>query len=94
MEINLNTLVHNLNYYRSELKPTTKLMAMVKAMSYGSGKFWDCQYPSVSSCRFAVAYTDEGVELREAASPFDHGDEPEVQSFEAMILLSPRTGDV
>ena len=39
LEINLTALVNNLNYYKSLLKPQTKLMAMVKAFSYGSGSF-------------------------------------------------------
>ena len=37
MEVNLDNLVSNLNYYRSRIRPTTKLMAMVKAASYGAG---------------------------------------------------------
>jgi len=39
LEINLNALVHNLNYYRGKLDPGTKVMAMVKAFSYGSGSY-------------------------------------------------------
>src|SRR4030095_14913108 len=39
MEINLDSLIHNLHQYQSKLKPTTKLMAMVKAFSYGSGSY-------------------------------------------------------
>ena len=38
-EINLNAMVNNLNYFRSKLKQGTKVMAMVKAFSYGSGSF-------------------------------------------------------
>lgn len=67
LEINLNALVHNLNYFRSLVKPTTKLVAMVKAFSYGSG-FYEIasmlQYQGVDY--LAVAFADEGVELREA----------------------------
>ena len=37
MEVNLEALVRNLNYYRSRISPTTKIMAMVKAFSYGAG---------------------------------------------------------
>ena len=37
LEVNLNSMLHNLNFYRSKLKPETKLMVMVKAFSYGSG---------------------------------------------------------
>lgn len=67
MEINLNAIVHNLNEYRSRLNKGVKLMAMVKAFAYGSGsaevasllQFHKADY-------FAVAYADEGVELRKA----------------------------
>jgi alanine racemase len=67
MEINLNKLFSNLNFYKSKLKPGVKLMAMVKAFSYGSGSFEVAnilQYNKVDY--LAVAYTDEGIELREA----------------------------
>ena len=39
LEINLNAMVHNLNYFKSKLKADTKIVAMVKAFSYGSGSF-------------------------------------------------------
>lgn len=67
MEINLNALLNNLNYYKSKLKPGVKVMAMVKAFSYGSGTFELAnmlQYNKVDY--LAVAYTDEGVALRQA----------------------------
>lgn len=65
MEVNLDNLISNLNYYRSLLRPTTKLMAMVKASSYGAGKVEVAsalQYNHVDY--LTVAYTDEGVDLR------------------------------
>ena len=37
MEIDLDAMVHNLNFYKQKLSPTTKVMAMVKAFSYGTG---------------------------------------------------------
>jgi alanine racemase len=67
LEINLNALVHNLNYYRSQLTNGTKIMAMVKAFSYGSGS-----YEIAGALQFhhadylTVAYADEGIELRKA----------------------------
>ncbi|WP_374951350.1 bifunctional UDP-N-acetylmuramoyl-tripeptide:D-alanyl-D-alanine ligase/alanine racemase [Mucilaginibacter sp.] len=67
MEINLNTLLSNLNFYKARLQPGVKLMAMVKAFSYGSGSFEVAnilQYNKVDY--LAVAYTDEGIALREA----------------------------
>ncbi|HEY0243931.1 MAG TPA: bifunctional UDP-N-acetylmuramoyl-tripeptide:D-alanyl-D-alanine ligase/alanine racemase [Mucilaginibacter sp.] len=66
MEINLNALLNNLNFYRSKLKQGVKVMAMVKAFSYGNGTFELAnvlQYNKVDY--LAVAYIDEGVFLRE-----------------------------
>ena len=66
MEINLNALLNNLNFYRAKLHPGVKVMAMVKAFSYGSGTFELAnvlQYNKVDY--LAVAYIDEGVSLRE-----------------------------
>ncbi len=65
MEIDLNKMVSNLNYFKSQLHPGVKLMAMVKAFAYGSGseevanllQFHQVDY-------LGVAYTDEGVDLR------------------------------
>jgi Alr-MurF fusion protein len=65
MEIDLNKMVHNLNFFKSKLKPTVKLMAMVKAFAYGSGSEEVAnllQYHKVDY--LGVAYADEGVELR------------------------------
>ena len=65
MEIDLGNMVHNLNYFRASLKPTTKIMAMVKAFAYGSGSKEVAsllQYHKVNY--LGVAYADEGVELR------------------------------
>ncbi len=65
LEINLESLASNLNYFRSKLQPGTKVMAMVKAFAYGSGteianllQFQRVDY-------LAVAYADEGAALRE-----------------------------
>ena len=98
MEINLTAMVHNLKEYQQKLLPSTKLMAMVKAFSYGSGsvevarllQFYKVDY-------LAVAYADEGVELRlggitlpimvmnvdEAGfdALLEHNLEPEIYSF-------------
>ncbi|MFB9844850.1 bifunctional UDP-N-acetylmuramoyl-tripeptide:D-alanyl-D-alanine ligase/alanine racemase [Mucilaginibacter ginsenosidivorans] len=65
LEISLNALLNNLNFYRAKLKPGVKVMAMVKAFSYGSGTFEVAnmlQYNKVDY--LAVAYIDEGVALR------------------------------
>jgi len=65
MLIDMGKLVHNLNYFKSKLKPGVKVMAMVKAFAYGSGSEEVAnllQYHRVDY--LGVAYADEGVELR------------------------------
>lgn len=87
LEINLNALVHNLNYYRSLLEPETKLMTMVKAFSYGSGSYEIANILQYHQADYmSVAYTDEGVELRKAGitTPIMVMN-PEEQSFDAML---------
>lgn len=67
LEINLNKLVHNINFYKSQLQKSTKLMCMVKATAYGSGSAeiaFTLQHHQIDY--LAVAYADEGVELRKA----------------------------
>lgn len=67
LDINLTAIASNLQQYRQSLKPGTKIMAMVKAFAYGSGSFEIAnllQFHKVD--HLAVAYTDEGVELRKA----------------------------
>jgi len=67
LEINLDALVHNLKQYQQRLQPTTKVMAMVKAFSYGSGSYEIANTLQFNKVDFlAVAYADEGVELRKA----------------------------
>ena len=65
MEINLDALSHNLKEYQKILQPTTRLMAMVKAFSYGSGSYEIANLLQFHKVDYlAVAYADEGVELR------------------------------
>ena len=65
MEVNIGALIHNLNYYRAKLRPTTKLMAMVKASSYGAGRVEVATALQFSGVDYlTVAYADEGVDLR------------------------------
>jgi alanine racemase len=66
LEVNLDALVHNLNYYRARLQPETRLMVMVKAFAYGSGSYEIANLLQFHRVDYlAVAYTDEGVQLRE-----------------------------
>jgi alanine racemase len=65
LEINLSALAHNLNFFRSKLKENTKLMAMVKAHSYGSGGYEIAKLLALQHVDYlTVAFVDEGVELR------------------------------
>ncbi|MCX7986344.1 MAG: bifunctional UDP-N-acetylmuramoyl-tripeptide:D-alanyl-D-alanine ligase/alanine racemase [Bacteroidales bacterium] len=67
LEINLNALVHNLNFYRSKLNPGTKIIVMVKALSYGSGGYEIASLLEFQKVDYlAVAYVDEGIALRKA----------------------------
>ena len=66
LEINLDALTHNLNYYRQKAGPETKIMAMVKAFAYGSGSAEVAQLLQFQRVDYlAVAYADEGVTLRQ-----------------------------
>lgn len=65
LEINLDNLVKNLNYYRGKLKKETKMMVMVKAFAYGSGNYEVSNALAFHHVDYlTVAYADEGVELR------------------------------
>lgn len=67
LEINLNNLVENLNYFRSLLRPDTRIMVMVKALSYGSGTTEIASVLQHEKVDYlGVAYADEGVTLRES----------------------------
>ncbi|MBI9067013.1 MAG: bifunctional UDP-N-acetylmuramoyl-tripeptide:D-alanyl-D-alanine ligase/alanine racemase, partial [Salinivirgaceae bacterium] len=100
-EIDLNALEYNLDYFKNQLKPKTGIIAMLKASSYGSGTFEIaniCQYHRVAA--IAVAFTDEGVELRKSgikipimvmnpeesafASIMEHNIEPEIYDFNSL----------
>lgn len=66
-EINLESLVHNLHVYQNLLKPNVKVMAMVKAFSYGAGSYEIARMLQFNRVDYlTVAYADEGVALRKA----------------------------
>lgn len=66
LEVDLDAMIRNLNYFRSKLRPGTKLTAMVKASSYGNGDFEVAQMLQHQGVDYlAVAFADEGVLLRE-----------------------------
>lgn len=65
LEINLTSLLHNLNVFQSNLNTNTKTMVMVKAFSYGSGSYEIANALQSEKVDYlAVAYADEGIELR------------------------------
>ncbi|WP_026977423.1 bifunctional UDP-N-acetylmuramoyl-tripeptide:D-alanyl-D-alanine ligase/alanine racemase [Flavobacterium tegetincola] len=65
LEINLNAITHNLSYYKSKLKPTTKLMVMVKAFGYGNGGFEIAKLLEHLKVDYlGVAFADEGISLK------------------------------
>ncbi|MEN2280701.1 bifunctional UDP-N-acetylmuramoyl-tripeptide:D-alanyl-D-alanine ligase/alanine racemase [Algoriphagus sp. SE2] len=65
LEINLNALTHNFNFYKKLLRPETKVMVMVKAFAYGGGALEIANHlQRMGADYLAVAFTDEGVTLR------------------------------
>lgn len=104
LEINLDALVHNVEYFRSILHPGVKMMAVVKAFGYGTGSAEIARVLQQKNIDYlAVAYADEGVELRNAGihlpvmvmnpSPGDienmleYNLEPEVYNFRTLHFL-------
>jgi Alr-MurF fusion protein len=66
LEVNLHSLLMNVNYFKSLLKPETKIIAMVKASSYGLGNFEIAEVLQFYHIDYlAVAYPDEGFKLRD-----------------------------
>jgi len=65
LEVNLNAVTHNFNYYKSLLRPSTGIIAMVKAAGYGIGSVELAKtLQSQGAAYLAVAVIDEGAELR------------------------------
>ena len=86
-EINMNALVHNLNYYKSLIPSETKIMAMVKAFSYGNGGTEIANLLQHQNVDYlGVAIVDEGVRLRKAGITANiMVMNPESESFSQMI---------
>ncbi|MFT4062291.1 MAG: bifunctional UDP-N-acetylmuramoyl-tripeptide:D-alanyl-D-alanine ligase/alanine racemase [Edaphocola sp.] len=87
LEINLSAIRHNLNVYRKLLPAKVKMMAMVKAYSYGSGSYEIANMlQDVGLDYLTVAYVDEGVALRKAGITMPiMVMSPEADSFDRMI---------
>lgn len=87
LEINLNAILHNINYHKSLLNPSTKMMAMVKANAYGLGSYEISEFLQHHHIDYlGVAFADEGVELRKKGitTPIVVMN-PEQHSYEAII---------
>ena len=87
LEIDLNAIVHNLNYYRAKIDSGVKVMAMVKAFSYGSGSYEIANVLQFHQVDYlTVAYADEGVELRKAGIRLPiMVMNPDEESFDTML---------
>ena len=65
LEVNLRAMERNINYFRSKMSPTTKMVAMVKASSYGAGEAEVANLLAKQGVDYlAVAFADEGAQLR------------------------------
>ena len=87
LQINLNNVIHNLNYYKGVVRPGTGIMGMVKAFSYGSGSYEIASALQHHNVNYlAVAYSDEGVELRKGGIKLPiMVMSPEPQSFNDLV---------
>lgn len=82
MEVNLDSIVHNFNYYRSLVSPGTGMVAMVKASAYGMGAVEIAKTLQAQGAAYlAVAVIDEGVELRRGGITMP------------IVILNPITGN-
>lgn len=87
LEVNLDAISFNLNFYKSKLKPETKVMVMVKAFGYGNGGYEIAKLLEHHKIDYlGVAFADEGIELRKAGITVPIMVlNPENSSFNAMI---------
>ncbi len=87
LEVDLDAVVHNFNFYKSKLKPDVKLICMVKANAYGAGaveiaktlQYHRCDYLAVAVAEEAVTLRNEGISLPIIVL------NPEVNGFEELI---------
>ncbi len=87
LEINLNAISHNLNFFKSKLAPKTKMMVMVKAFGYGNGGFEIAKLLEHHKVNYlGVAFADEGISLKNAGITVPIMVlNPETTSFAAII---------
>ncbi|MBP6128327.1 bifunctional UDP-N-acetylmuramoyl-tripeptide:D-alanyl-D-alanine ligase/alanine racemase [Flavobacterium sp.] len=90
LEINLDALTFNYNFYKQKLENTTKIMVMVKAFGYGNGGYEIAkQLEHLKVSYLGVAFADEGIALRKAGitTPIMVLN-PEISSYKAMIAYN------
>lgn len=87
LEINLNAITHNLNFFKSKLDAKTKMMVMVKAFGYGNGGFEIARLLQHHKVDYlGVAFADEGISLKNAGIELPIMVlNPETTSFTAII---------
>ena len=87
LEVDMNAIQHNLAFFHRQLKAETRLMVMVKAAAYGSGSLEVAKLLAYQSIHYlAVAYADEGVELRRGGIQLPIMVlNPEPKAFELML---------
>ncbi|MGL2962445.1 bifunctional UDP-N-acetylmuramoyl-tripeptide:D-alanyl-D-alanine ligase/alanine racemase [Flavobacterium sp. RSB2_4_14] len=87
LEINLNAISHNYNFFKSKLEPKTKMMVMVKAFGYGNGGFEIAKLLEHHKVDYlGVAFADEGISLKNAGINVPIMVlNPETASFSAII---------
>jgi alanine racemase len=87
LEINLNAISHNLNYFKAKLLPKTKMMVMVKAFGYGNGGFEIANLLQHHNVEYlGVAFADEGISLKNAGITIPIMVlNPEITSFSSII---------
>lgn len=87
LEVNLDAVVHNFNFYKSRLQPNVKLICMVKANGYGAGaveiaktlQYHRCDYLAVAVAEEALLLRAEGITLPVIVL------NPEVSGFEELF---------
>lgn len=83
LEVNVDVILNNLATVKSLLKPTTKMLVMVKAFSYGCGSVEIASVMQSHNVDYlAVAFVDEGIELREAGITLP------------IIVMNPEAADI
>lgn len=90
LEINLDALTSNYNFYKKRLENTTKIMVMVKAFGYGNGGYEIAkQLAHLKTDYLGVAFADEGIALRKAGitTPIMVLN-PEISSYKSMIAYN------